>query len=75
MNKQRRKAIDEIVTVLESQRDDIESLKGEEQDVLDQLPENMRDGEKGQAMQEAIDSLDEAQSNIDSALNILESVT
>lgn len=67
MNKQRRKQIDQIITriealqgLIEEVNSDIETIKDEEQEALENLPESLQEGEKGQTMQSAIDSLEEA---------------
>lgn len=60
MNKQRRnrifkmvERINEIVGILETARD-------EEQEALDNLPESIRESERGERMEEYIDALDNA---------------
>ena len=60
MNKQRRnrifkmvERINEIVGILEATRD-------EEQEALDNLPESIRESERGERMEEYIDALDNA---------------
>ena len=56
MNKQRRKAISEPLEQLEAIKSQIEDLKGEEEEYL----ENMQEGEKGQRASEVIDNLTNA---------------
>lgn len=73
MNKARRAAIqaaiNKINEVIEEQKSELESLRDEEQDYFDNLPENMQGGEKGsqaeyaiEALTNYIDSLDEINS-------------
>lgn len=65
MNAQRRKALRVIITKLEeldSLRQEIlerlEEVKGEEQQALDNMPESLQESERGQQMQEYIDSME-----------------
>ncbi|MEL7586653.1 MAG: hypothetical protein AAGU19_08050 [Prolixibacteraceae bacterium] len=60
MNKQRRKQLREIADKLADLNADLESLKDEEQEAYDNLPESLQDGERGQTMNEIIDTLDTA---------------
>lgn len=73
MNKQRRKNIEKLVKSIQEFQQVIEELKIEEQDYLDNMPENFQNGEKGENAQSAIDSMDEAISNIDEVIYSLES--
>lgn len=69
MNKQRRKELNEIISKLESLRDDLECLQGEEQDYYDNMPENLQCSERGERAEEAVSSLEDALYNIDSAID------
>lgn len=80
MNDARRKALDAIVkqieagqAMLESAIADLETIRDEEQEAYDNLPEGLRDGDKGEAMSMAIDNIqaaiDELQGAIDNALS------
>lgn len=68
MNNARRKRIEAIRArldavfegELESIRSDLNDVKDEEESALEGLPENMRDGERGAAMQDAINALESA---------------
>lgn len=40
--------------------EELESLRDEEQDAFDNLPQSLQDGERGQDMQAAIDAMDTA---------------
>ena len=64
MNKIRRKELASIVAKLETLdalrleiNEMLESVIDEEQEALDNLPESLQDGEKGQQMQEYIDTM------------------
>lgn len=71
MNKTRRAAIAKIVSTLEQAYADLETLRDEEQGGYDNLPESFQNGEKGEAMQEAIDNMDTALDELDSAKDTL----
>lgn len=67
MNAKRRKALAAVITQLEtldSLRQEIlerlEEVKGEEEDALGNMPESLQESERGQQMQEYIDSMENA---------------
>lgn len=67
MNNARRKSlsalarrIQELQGQIESIVSELETLRDEEQDAHDNLPESLQEGEKGQAMQEAIERMEDA---------------
>lgn len=71
MNNARRKAIAAIVADIEKLRasadaiaEAIEAVRDEESDYLDNMPESLQNGDKGERAQSAIDALDEALSAI-----------
>lgn len=73
MNKQRRKDIqalvdqlNEHVSALEDIRGAIESLRDEEQEYKDSMPENLQYGSNGERADEAIDALENAASSLES---------
>ena len=76
MNKQRRKAIDALITKIRGLGDEITCLVqqvqeegvmilGDEQDAFDNMPESLQYAEKGEAAQEAINNLEYADGEID----------
>ena len=71
MNKARRTRIDELSVNLEAIRAEIEMLRDEEQEAFENLPENIQDSERGELMDSAVSSLDEASSAIEEAMNAL----
>lgn len=73
MNAERRKTIDQIVESLREPLTDTENVKEEEEEYLESMPENMKDGDKGSAAQESIDNLDSAYNSIQEAIDYLES--
>ena len=74
MNKQKRKAIDEIVEQLRALYDQLETLQEEEQDCYDNMPESLQYSEKGEAMSAAVDQLDNAKSSVEEAIVVLDEV-
>lgn len=58
---------DEIDALIETARENLETAKDEEQEYLDNMPESLRDGDKGGVAQEAIDNLDSAIDTLDGA--------
>ena len=59
MNKARRKRLSEIADELESLRYDLEAVASEEREAYDNLPGSLQYGDKGCAMEEAADELDD----------------
>lgn len=72
MNKERRKQIGEVRDKLESAKAEIEDLQNEEQEYYDNMPEGFQNGEKGERTQAAIDALEEAVTEIGTALEKLD---
>ncbi len=58
MNKQRRKELERIADLLSECMSGLESVKEEEQEAYDNLPEGIQYSERGEAMQENVDDLD-----------------
>lgn len=74
MNKARRKALDEVISKIEEAKELLENLQAEEEEYRDNMPENLQGSERYEAadaavdnMSSAVDALDEAISNIESA--------
>lgn len=64
MNKQRRKALEEIIGKLEELKEEIEAIQEEEQEAYDNIPESLQDTDRANHMYENIDALEEVASNI-----------
>lgn len=72
MNKDRRKELARIVALIErlretidEARDALDSVKSEEQEYFDAMPESFQSGDKGSAAQAAIDAMDNAYSDLE----------
>ena len=71
MNKSRRAKINKLLEELEYINSEIESIKCDEQDAYDNLPESIQGSDRGQQMEEYVDSLDEAWESMQSAIDTL----
>lgn len=72
MNKARRKQLAEIAEQMQELRERIELLQEEEQEGFDNLPESLQQGERGTAMEQAIEQMDSAMDAVDEALEALQ---
>lgn len=72
MNSSRRNNIRQIIKRLNEIGLEIESVKDEEQDYLDNIPENLQMSQKYYISEEAIYSLEEAKDSIEEAIESLE---
>lgn len=71
MNDKRRKAISKIEARIEECKSELETLRDEEQEAFDNVPESIQEGERGQAMETSISSLEDAISSLEDATNSL----
>ena len=71
MNKDRRNRIAKLIGEFEALQGEIEDIHAEEEDAFNNLPESLQDGERGQAMQQAVDSLDNAKNALEELLSEL----
>lgn len=58
MNKQRREELLDVSQLLDEAMDRLEEIRDDEQDALDSLPESLQYSARGDAMQDAIDTLE-----------------
>lgn len=65
MNNVRRKRLAEAIDLINQAKGILEEVKDEEQEAYDNLPESFQYGERGEQMQEYIDSMDEAYENLE----------
>ena len=72
MNKQRRKAVGDSYDKLIDIQSDLECIRDEEQEAVDNLPESIQYSERGERMEEYISSLEEALDNVGYAVESLE---
>ena len=74
MNDERRKNLEDAKKQLQEAQSIIDAVKGEEEEALGNLPENLQEGERGERMQEDIAMLEEIDGQIEEALDKLEDV-
>ena len=72
MNNERRRQLELLRDAIEGLKLDLGELRDEEQDVFDNLPEGLRSGDRGEAVEECILSLDSASADLDSANEAIE---
>jgi ribosome recycling factor len=72
MNANRRKEIKKLSSQLEDLKMSIESIKDEEQEHLDTMPDSLKEGDKGQSAENAINALTTAMDDVDAVVTQLE---
>lgn len=79
MNNQQRKQLasalaklGDVVAALEEAQGVVEQLAEDEREKYDNMPESLQQGEKGQAINDAADTLDEIKDSLITALEALE---
>ena len=72
MNDRRRRTIRRLAALFEDVKPELEEVRDDETASLENLPESLQDGERGEKMQEAIDALDQAVDGLDELLELLE---
>lgn len=65
MNKQRRKDLLDVAESLQEALDRLSEVRDEGQEAFDNMPESLQYGSRGDAMQDAIDTMDEWEGEID----------
>jgi hypothetical protein len=60
MNNQRRKALAKLIKQLEESTSYLQSILDEEQDSFDNMPDSLQYSEKGERIEEAIDTMENA---------------
>jgi len=68
MNKERRRALNEQIDILEGVISEIEFIRGDEESSFDSLPESFQDGERGDQMQDCMTSIEDAEDNLNDAI-------
>lgn len=74
MNKERRKAIEEIIDQLGTLKEQIESVGEEESEAYDNLPESIQYSEKGESISENASDLEQAASDLDDIMSTLQDI-
>lgn len=75
MNKENRKQLNEALNLIEQANGIIESVKDDEQDKFDNMPENLQGSERGERLESiiseleyAVDNLNDCRDNIEEAI-------
>lgn len=71
MNRERRKSIKKALRLIEQAAETLEDIRGEEEESMENLPDGIRYGDKGEQMREYIDSINEAIGSLENAEDIL----
>lgn len=74
MNRQRRKKLTEAFEKITEVMDILESVKSEEEESYENLPDNFRDEDRGEEMQNYIDMIEEAYGYLDDANSVIEQI-
>ena len=74
MNKGRRLRLQTAIEVIENAKIELESIRDEEQECFDNLPESIQYGERGDEMQENIDDIDSEISNLEDVISNLNDI-
>jgi len=71
LNKERRKTIEAIITGLDELKCQIEDAHSEEEEYLENMPEGLQAGAKGEAAQNAMTEMENATDSIQEAIDAL----
>lgn len=72
MNKQNRNKLSALQQRLEEIYSELETLRDEEQEKYDNMPDGLRDGDKGMALSQAIENIDQAMTECEAAKDSIE---
>lgn len=68
MNANRRKELEKVIALIKDAEGQLETLKDEEQEAFDNMPESLQYSEKGERMEEVISYLEDSFSDLGSAI-------
>jgi vacuolar-type H+-ATPase subunit I/STV1 len=71
MNNARRKQINELIDRIDELQSQLESVRDEEQEYFDNMPENLQQGDKGQSAEQAASDLGSAHDSLVESLEYL----
>lgn len=72
MNKSRRKALEGIIEKIRGLKEELDDVKDEEQEALDNLPQGIQESERGEEMMNGIEVLEDAGDDLESIICNLE---
>lgn len=73
MNKMNRKQLSDLISRIETIREELDEIKDGEEEKFDNMPENLQDSEKGEALSEIIDFLDSASESLNESVESIQS--
>lgn len=71
MNRYRRSILKTIVESLSKINEELRDVIDEETDAYENMPDNLKDGERGSSSSDAIDYLEDASSSIDDVIDTI----
>ena len=74
MNNNRRKQLKEAIILISKAQEIVHSVKEEEQDTRDNLPDSLQDSDKANLMNEYVDALEETDANFDDLIESIKEV-
>ena len=74
MNNTRRKVIARIAGTLEDAKQDLEGIRDEEQEYLDNMPENLVNSERYSNAESVVSNMDDAINSLEDALGCMETI-
>ena len=74
MNRQKRKRLGKAFDLIAEAEEILEEVKSEEEDSYENLPDNFRDGDKGEEMQNYIEMLDESIGYLQDVNSVIEQI-
>lgn len=75
MNNKRRLLLQEALRCLQRSLEIVSSVKDDEDDALFNMPENLQSGDRYEKIENAVSSLEDAEDNISSAIDSIESAS
>lgn len=69
MNKPRRKALEKVINIIEEAKGELEMLRDEEQEYMDNMPENLADSDRYNAADSAVSNMDDAINELEEAVS------
>ena len=72
MNKMNRKQLSDLISRIETIHKELDEIKDGEEEKFDNMPENLQESEKGEALSEIIDFLDSASESLNESVESIQ---
>ena len=72
MNAARRKRLAKVTDLLQEAKDRLQTVMEEERDALDNMPDSLRESDRGQEIEAGLDAMEEAFNEVESAMAQIE---